>query len=65
MPQYKELSKGAARDYARYRPGYPKGFFGDKAGDFEKELKEELLKLNPTGEFIETKNLEVLVARKA
>ncbi|MBI2024949.1 MAG: class I SAM-dependent methyltransferase [Candidatus Harrisonbacteria bacterium] len=41
-----------------------KRFFGEKAKDFEKELKEELLKLNPTGEFIEIKNLEVLVARK-
>ena len=41
-----------------------KRFFGDKAKDFEKELKEELLKLNPVGEFTETKNLEVLIARK-
>lgn len=41
-----------------------KRFFSGKAKDFEKELKAELLKLNPTGEFTETKNLEVLVARK-
>jgi len=42
-----------------------RSFFGDKIDDFERELKEALLVISPTGEFIERNQCEALLALKS
>ncbi len=39
-------------------------FFGGRVGDFERELRNELLKINPRGEFTEKVKTEALLAHK-
>lgn len=39
-------------------------FFGDKIGDFEKDLRDGLLKISPSGEFTEKVRTEALLTRK-
>lgn len=42
-----------------------KRFFGDKVENFEKELRDELLKLNSSGKFVEKVQTEALLVRKS
>lgn len=46
------------------RPGSSKDVLGDKAGAFEKELTSELLKIEPSGKFVENLRVKALIARK-
>ncbi len=41
-----------------------KHLFGDRSQQFEKELKQELLNLNPSGEFTESQEINVILAWK-
>jgi ubiquinone/menaquinone biosynthesis C-methylase UbiE len=42
-----------------------KSLFGERVGDFEKELKTELLKINPDNKFVEEQLGEVILALKS